>query len=96
MCPVSRRDIVQPKAQLMTAAAVAARLRHEFDVEQAWWDNWGEPLTHPLTRDMGRAFLRAVFASYTRPPTSPQTTVPCASASAGTFPAPRSPKAASL
>ncbi|MCP4082636.1 MAG: ADP-ribosylglycohydrolase family protein, partial [Planctomycetaceae bacterium] len=43
---------------------------------------------------LGLAFLDKPFMEL--PPTSPQMTAPYASASAGTFPAPRSPKAASL
>ena len=49
-CPVSRRDIEQPKARLMSlgvAGAAAARLKHEFGVNYAAFGNWGEPLLHP-------------------------------------------------
>ncbi|MCB9916736.1 MAG: radical SAM protein [Planctomycetes bacterium] len=70
MCPVSRADVAQPKAQLMsleTAAIVATRLKHEFDVDFVAWGNWGEPLVHPqmveLTRVFARVGLRNQFLS---------------------------------
>jgi MoaA/NifB/PqqE/SkfB family radical SAM enzyme len=50
MCPVSRDDVAQPKAGLMSlavAGAVASRLRHDFGVQYAAFGNWGEPLLHP-------------------------------------------------
>ena len=61
MCPVSRDDIAQPKAKLMSldvAGAVAARLKHEFDVGFVAWGNWGEPLVHPDMVGLARAFAR--------------------------------------
>ncbi|MEM8712789.1 MAG: radical SAM protein, partial [Planctomycetota bacterium] len=70
MCPVSRTDIPQPKARLMpldVAGAVAARLRHEFDVKFVAWGNWGEPLVHPeivqLIQAFGRVGLKNQFLS---------------------------------
>ncbi len=64
MCPVSRNDLQQPKGKLMsldTAGAVAARLKHEFNVEFLAWGNWGEPLVHPEMVQLAAAFARVGF-----------------------------------
>ena len=65
-CPVSRRDIEQPKARLMSlavAGAVASRLRHEFGVGYAAFGNWGEPLVHPQIVELLAIFKQVGIGS---------------------------------
>jgi hypothetical protein len=66
MCPVSRKDIAQPKARLMPlelAGACAARLAYEFGVRHATFGNWGEPLVHPEFTRIVDVFARVGFRS---------------------------------